>query len=175
MYINGVPRKHLKTTAFAVHIEYAGYTDNHPASLGSNVFFINSAAHPGTFGYEDVSQTIPVVGTAGDTYSFGGWLMSTCPPQSTQWMYSQNLPIGARYLTVEFLAANGYVTASSTVAFAVDTTEWQNASGVAVATHDYSSIRIKVSAIRCIGVTLVDGLQLYRETCVKRTVPLTHT
>ena len=66
-------------------------------------------------------------------------------------------------ISVEFLSSSGSVTTTSTVEFSADTTEWQYGCGVAVAAHRYSSIRIKVNATRCIGITLVDGLQLYRE------------
>lgn len=143
---------------------YAAYTGNHPAALGNNVYCFNNSAHTGDFADEYVSQTIPVAGQAGNTYSFGGWLTSTCPPQSVQRIDGAYVPVGRKSISVEFLAANGAVTASSTAVFAADTTEWQYASGVAVATHSYSSIRIKVNATRCIGTTLCDGLQLYRET-----------
>ena len=119
-----------------------------------------------------VAQTIPVDGHAGDTYSFGAWMQSTCPAETKQWFnYGetnppsiQKIPIGVKRLTVEFLSWNGTVLSSSTVTFAVDTKEWQFASGVAVASRNYSQIRIKASLTRCIGETLVDGIQLYHET-----------
>ena len=118
-----------------------------------------------------VSQIVYQSGQAGDTYSFGAWLKSDCPPESMQWFNKENYPgqftskpIGVKRLTVEFLDANGAVLSDAEVSFAVDTKDWQFASGVAVAEHNYASIRIKAFATRCVGSTLVDGIQLYRET-----------
>lgn len=142
---------------------YQEYTGNHPVKLGNSIYCFNHIAHSGEIRSEYVSQTITASGEIGDTYSFGGWLMSTCPPKSTQYIDSGYHPIGVKSISVEFLSSSGSVTASSTVEFSADTTEWQYACGVAVATHSYSSIRLKINATRCIGVTLTDGLQLYRE------------
>ena len=141
---------------------------NHPAYLGNKAYRFATQMK----GEAYVTQTITVDGHAGDTYSFGAWMQSTCPTETQQWYnYGESnppsihkVPIGVKRLTVEFLNGGGTVLSSSTITFAVDTKEWQFASGVAVASRSYSQIRIKASVTRCIGETLVDGIQLYHET-----------
>ena len=140
---------------------------NHPAYLGNTAYSFVKQMTGETY----VAQTITVDGHAGDTYSFGAWMMSTCPTETEQWYnygdnneYIHRVPIGVKRLTVEFLNSNDTVVSSASISFAVDTKEWQFASGVAVASYNYSKIRIKASVTRCIGETLVDGIQLYHET-----------
>ena len=145
----------------------ASASGTHPNMLQNHVY--RFAAQMDTESY--VSQVVYQSGQAGDTYSFGAWMKSDCPPESMQWFNKENhpgqftsKPIGVKRLTVEFLDANGAVLSDAEVSFAVDTKDWQFASGVAVAEYNYASIRIKASTTRCIGSTLVDGIQLYRET-----------
>ena len=101
-------------------------------------------------------------------YSFGAWMRSTCPPKAEQ-TYSVGSGshievVGEKYLLVEFLNSSDGTLGASAVEFAVDTTEWQFACGAAVAPTNYSKIRISAVTKRCIGETIVDGLQLYHET-----------
>ena len=141
---------------------------SHPESLGNHVFRLKAYMK----GESYIAQTIPVAGNAGDTYSFGAWMQSNCPPETEQWYnYGdmttpsiQSTQIGVKRLKVEFLDSGDGVVSSAEISFAVDTREWQFASGVAVASGSYSKIRIKAITKRCIGETLVDGIQLYRET-----------
>ncbi len=140
--------------------------ENRPDLLDNHAFRFTNRMNNGY-----IRQTIPVEGHAGDTYSFGGWMKSTCPPMTYQWYgYMSNntwtpvyVPIGVKELRVEFL--NGYdeVRGTAAVSFAVDTSEWQYACSVAVAEVDYYKIRISVVLDRAIGETWIDGLQLYRE------------
>ena len=163
--VNGYNRNY--TTDTGVVTLSSSNSINHPAYLGDNVFRFARQMKGETY----ISQTISVDGHEGDTYSFGAWMMSTSPTESEQWYnygdnneYIHKVPIGVKRLTVEFLNSSDTVLSSASISFAVDTKEWQFASGVAVASYNYSKIRIKASVTRCIGETFVDGIQLYHET-----------
>ena len=139
---------------------------NHPNSLDNSVYRFAPLADNSAY----VAQSVVTDGHAGDTYSFGVWMQSSSPAESEQWCtYGQNnayvhkVPIGVKRLTAEFQDGYGNVLSSTSIVFAVDTDEWQFASGVAVAQSNYSIVRIKMSATRCSEETLIDGLQLYRE------------
>ncbi len=140
--------------------------EGHPNSLDNSVYRFAPLADNSAY----VAQSVVTDGHAGDTYSFGVWMQSSSPAESEQWCtYGQNnayvhkVPIGVKRLTVEFQDGYGNVLSSTSIVFAVDTDEWQFASGVAVAQRNYSIVRIKMSAVRCSEETLIDGLQLYRE------------
>ena len=115
----------------------------HPNTLSNQAFRFGTQ-----MSYEShISQTITVAGLEGDTYSFGAWMRSTCPPKAEQ-TYSVGSGshievVGEKYLLVEFLNSSDGTLGASAVEFAVDTTEWQFACGAAVAPNNYSKIGVK--------------------------------
>jgi RHS repeat-associated protein len=145
---------------------------NRPDMLDNHAYRLT-----GDMNEASVSQSFLVNGHAGDTYSFGGWMKSTCPPESEQLMGRLNesgnwvggyIPVGIKALRVEFLGYIGstqqeFFLSDTTLKFSADTSEWQYACGVAVAESDYSMVRLSFVTKLCIGETWVDGLQLYRE------------
>ncbi len=109
-----------------------------------------------------VSQTIPVSGSTGDCYTFGGWAqMNTIPAFTKNAGTSTEVNYGQRKLRLGFVGASG--TQYYEVSFNPDSTEWQYICGAAVAPFDYSSIVFSFEYNFNCNEAYFDGMQVFRE------------
>lgn len=113
-----------------------------------------------------VFQSIQVNGKKGDVYSFGGWCASDSVPETVQ-LNTSDSPIsyrvfGRKEIKLQFYS-NGTFQNEVTAAFAADTTDWQYTCASAVASLDYTEVRIVVCFDYSRNTARFDGLQLHRE------------
>ena len=109
-----------------------------------------------------VSQTIPVSGSTGDCYTFGGWAqMNTIPAFTKNAGTGTEVNYGQRKLRLGFVGASG--TQYYEVSFNPDSTEWQYICGAAVAPFDYSSIVFSFEYNFNCNEAYFDGMQVFRE------------
>ena len=109
-----------------------------------------------------VSQTIPVSGSTGDCYTFGGWAqMNTIPAFTKNAGTSTEVNYGQRKLRLGFVGASE--TKYYEVSFNPDSTEWQYICGAAVAPFDYSSIVFRFEYNFNCNEAYFDGMQVFRE------------
>ena len=100
----------------------------HPDSLSSAAYKITGS----TTADKVVSQTLPISGSTGDCYTFGGWAqMNTVPAFTKNAGTSSEVNYGQRKLRLGFVGASE--TKYYEVSFNPDNSEWQYICGAAVA------------------------------------------
>ena len=109
-----------------------------------------------------VSQTIPVSGSTGDCYTFGGWAqMNTVPSFVKNEGESNEITYGQRKLRLGFVGSGE--TRYYEISFNPDSTEWQYICGAAVAPFNYSSIVFSFEYNYNCNEAYFDGMQVFKE------------
>ena len=134
-----------------------GLAESHPTDFSDSVFRFRG----GNGQYEKyIEQSVPVNGKAGDTYSFGIWMMSNANALCTQSFNGRQY--GVKKLTLEFISGSNVVN-TATASGTADTDDFQYLCGSAVAEGNYSSIRYRIHFNYALNKLFCDGAQLYRE------------
>jgi len=149
-------------TAIPNEIVSAAGDSSHPGAFSDQVLKITGS----TGAIKHVFQSIQVNGKKGDVYSFGGWCASDSVPETVQ-LNTSDSPIsyrvfGRKEIKLQFYS-NGTFQNEVTAAFAADTTDWQYTCASAVASLDYTEVRIVVCFDYSRNTARFDGLQLHRE------------
>ena len=149
-------------TAIPNEIVSAAGDSSHPGAFSDQVLKITGS----TGAIKHVFQSIHVNGKKGDVYSFGGWCASDSVPETVQ-LNTSDSPIsyrvfGRKEIKLQFYS-NGTFQNEVTAAFAADTTDWQYTCASAVASLDYTEVRIVVCFDYSRNTARFDGLQLHRE------------
>ena len=107
---------------------------------------------------KSISQTIPVNGSAGDSFVFAGWAKGNSASLAN--LDSSTGKEFALKLTFQYTDGS---TKTETVSFNPDVDNWQYAAAAAVAEKAYSSVTLKAVYSKNANTVYFDGLQLYKE------------
>ena len=130
----------------------------HPDSLSSAAYKITGS----TTANKVVSQTLPISGSTGDCYTFGGWAqMNTVPAFTKNAGTSSEVNYGQRKLRLGFVGASE--TKYYEVSFNPDNSEWQYICGAAVAPFNYTAIVFSFEYNYNCNDAYFDGMQVFKE------------
>ena len=106
-------------------------------------------------------QDIAVSGSAGDTFSFGGWAKGNAAPiKESPYANSNRFAIVLRFNNTDSTTTEVCADFNPDL---YESTTWQYACAVAVATKAYSSIRILVVYEKNINTIYYDAIQLFKD------------
>jgi len=107
---------------------------------------------------KSVKQTIPVSGTEGDSFVFGGWAMGN----SASLTHHANEQ--EKDFAIKCTVYNGEtVVKEETVSFNDDVSQWQLLTGAIAATGDYTSVTVELIYKNNANTVYFDGIQLFKE------------
>ena len=142
-------------------ISGSGLNATHPSALDTKVYRIK-----GTSYNSYLFTNIACSGSAGDTFSFGGWCYSDAVTKVTQRVDGTS-PYYSTFnllnLVIEFRTSGQTVVNRVSLPFARNLNCWQYLCGSATASGSYDSVRLIAEYAFTCNNAYFDGLQLYRE------------
>ena len=152
----------------------ASWTRGNALNVNDQLMLTTDSLHPADFSVsvyklcgdintpKVVSQTIPVSGSTGDSFTYGGWAkVNTIPSCVANGGGDDEVELGQRKLRLGFVGVSEtqYYEAS----FNPDNTEWQYICGAAIAPFDYSSIIFSFEYSYNCNEAYFDGMQVFKE------------
>ncbi len=130
--------------------DYVANADStHPQFMNNNVMKLIG----GGYSNKGIYQNINVSGKAGDSYVLSGWAKANSAPILGNRLFEMDLGFVKADTTIDWVP----------VVFNPDISDWQFASGAAVAKQDYVSLQVYISYYQNENTAYSDGIQLNKE------------